>query len=272
MELFDSHSHIDVDVFDGDRGAVMARARDAGVIGQLVPAIAAAGWPHLREACAAYPDALHPAYGMHPMYLDEHRPEHLEQLRDWLQDPACVAVGEIGLDYFVETLDRERQQFFFDAQLRLAREFDLPVIVHARRAVDAVIATMKKIGGLRGIVHSFAGSTEQAEQLWKMGFLLGIGGPVTYERAQRLRRLVQTIPLEYLVLETDSPDQPDAGWRGQRNEPARLTAILAAVAELRGESPEVIAAATTANVQRLFARAGAWVTSSVTRDAASTSM
>ena len=252
VELFDSHSHIDVDAFDADRDAVMARARDAGIVGQLVPAISAAGWPHLREVCAAYPDALHPAYGMHPMYLDEHRPEHLEQLRGWLQDSHCVAVGEIGLDYFVEALDRERQQFYFDTQLRFAREFDLPVIVHARRAVDAVIASLKKIGGLRGIVHSFAGSTEQAEQLWKMGFLLGIGGPVTYERAQRLRGLVATMPLEYLVLETDSPDQPDSGWRGQRNEPARLTAILAAVAELRGESAEVIAATTTANAMRLL--------------------
>ncbi len=255
MQLFDSHSHIDVDAFDADRGEVMARARSAGVVGQLVPAIAAVGWPQLRDVCAAYPDELHAAYGMHPMYLDEHRPEHLDRLREWLQDPGCVAVGEIGLDYFVETLDRGRQQFFFDAQLRLAREFDLPVVVHARRAVDAVIASIKKTGGLHGIVHSFAGSTEQAEQLWKMGFLLGIGGPVTYERAQRLRGLVATMPLEYLVLETDSPDQPDAGWRGQRNEPARLIAILAAVAELRGESPEVIAAATTGNAMRLLKKA-----------------
>jgi len=252
VELFDSHSHIDVDAFDADRDAVMARARDAGVIGQLVPAIAAAGWPRLRDVCATYPGELHAAYGMHPMYLDEHRPEHLEQLRDWLQDPGCVAVGEIGLDYFVETLDRERQQFYFDAQLQLAREFDLPVIVHARRAVDAVIASLKKIDGLRGIVHSFAGSSEQAQQLWKMGFLLGIGGPVTYERAQRLRGLVATMPLEHLVLETDSPDQPDSGWRGQRNEPARLTAILAAIAELRGESPEAIATVTTANAMQLL--------------------
>ncbi len=252
MQLFDSHSHIDVDAFDGDRDKVIARARAAGVVGQLVPAIAAAGWTHLHETCAAYPGELHPAYGMHPMYLDEHRPEHLRQLREWLQAPDCVAVGEIGLDYFVETLDRERQQFYFDAQLELAREFALPVIVHARRAVDAVIASLRKTGGLRGIVHSFAGSVEQAEQLWKMGFLLGIGGPVTYERAQRLRRLVATMPLEHLVLETDSPDQPDAGWRGQRNEPSRLTAIVATIAELRGESAEAIAEATTANVMRLL--------------------
>ncbi|PNS07782.1 TatD family hydrolase [Solilutibacter silvestris] len=252
MQLFDSHSHIDVDAFDADRDAVMARARDAGIIGQLVPAIAAAGWPHLREVCVAFPHELYPAYGMHPMFLDEHRPEHLEQLRHWLSDERCVAVGEIGLDYFIETLDRGTQQFYFDAQLRLAREFDLPVIVHARRAVDATIASLKKVGGLRGIIHSFGGSTEQARQLWQMGFLLGIGGPVTYPRAQRLRELVATMPLEQLVLETDSPDQPDAQWRGQRNEPARLTAILATVAELRDESSEVIAAATTANAMGLL--------------------
>ena len=252
MQIFDSHSHIDVDAFDADRDVAMARARDTGIIGQLVPAIAAAGWPHLREVCSAYPHELHPAYGLHPMYLDDHRPEHLDQLRAWLGDETCVAVGEIGLDYFVESLDHARQQFFFDAQLRLAREFDLPVIVHARRSVDAVIASIKSVGGLRGIVHSFAGSPEQARQLWQMGFLLGIGGPVTYERAQRLRGLVATMPLEQLLLETDSPDQPDAGWRGKRNEPARLGAVLATIAELRGESPEAIAAATTANVHRLL--------------------
>lgn len=259
MQLFDSHSHIDVDAFDADRDAVMARARDAGVAGQLVPAITASGWRHLRDVCDAFPRELHPAYGLHPMYLDDHRPEHLDQLREWLDDERCVAVGEIGLDYFVESLDHERQQFFFDAQLRLAREFDLPVIVHARRAVDAVIASIRKVGGLRGIIHSFAGSPEQARQLWQMDFLLGIGGPVTYPRAQRLRGLVATMPLEQLVLETDSPDQPDAGWRGQRNEPARLEAVLATVAELRGQSPEVVATATTANVMQLLgltARAG----------------
>ena len=128
----------------------------------------------------------------------------------------------------------------------------LPVVVHARLAVDAVIQSIRRVGGLRGVVHSYAGSPEQAHQLWQLGFLLGIGGPVTYPRANRLRQLVATMPLEYLLLETDAPDQPDAGIRGERNEPARLAAILDGIATLRGEPAEEIAARTTENARRLF--------------------
>ncbi|QIL20475.1 TatD family hydrolase [Thermomonas sp. HDW16] len=251
MRLVDSHSHFDAPGFDADRNAALARARAAGVDVQVVPAVDAAGWPKLKAVCAESP-GLHPAYGLHPMYLAEHRPEHLRELRDWIEREQPTAVGECGLDHFVEGLDADAQQFYFDAQLQLAREFDLPVIVHARRAVDAVIASIRKIGGLRGVVHSFSGSAEQATQLYKLGFLLGIGGPVTYDRANRLRGIVATMPLGQLLLETDAPDQPDSGHRGERNEPAYLTKVLEVVAELRGASPEDVAAATTANAERLF--------------------
>ena len=255
MRLVDSHSHFDAAEFDADRAAARARAIAAGVDAQIVPAVDAAGWPKLKAVCSEYSD-LHPAFGLHPMYLAEHRPEHLHELRDWIDRERPVAVGECGLDYFVEGLDVDAQQFYFDAQLQLAREFDLPVIVHARRAVDAVIASIRKIGGLRGVVHSFSGSAEQAAQLHKLGFLLGIGGPVTYARANRLRGTVAAMPLEQLLLETDSPDQPDAGHRGERNEPAYLTKVLEVVSELRGVPQEVVAAATTANAQRLFGLSG----------------
>jgi TatD DNase family protein len=249
--LVDTHCHLDDAGFDADRAAVLARARGAGVRWQVVPAIDAAGWPKLREVCAASPGLL-PAYGLHPMLLARHRPEHLGLLREWIEREHPAAVGECGLDYFVEGLDREAQSVYFEGQLRLAREFDLPVVVHARRAVDAVIAALRRVGGLRGVVHSFSGSEEQAAQLWKLGFLLGLGGPVTYERAQRLRRLAATMPLEHLLLETDAPDQPDAAIRGQRNEPARVVAVLDCIASLRRESPDTIADATTANAARLF--------------------
>jgi TatD DNase family protein len=169
-----------------------------------------------------------------------------------LSDQRAVAVGEIGLDYFVDGLDRQQQQDYFLSQLELARDFALPVIVHARRALEEVSLQLRKIGGLRGVVHSFSGSEEQARQLWKLGFHIGIGGPVTYPRAQRLRRLVADMPIEYLLLETDAPDQPDATHRGMRNEPARLHDILQCVAELRQESPETIASITTSNTRRLF--------------------
>lgn len=186
------------------------------------------------------------------MFLHAHRAEHLVSLRQWLERERPVAVGECGLDYFVEGLDRDQQQRYFVEQLRLAREFDLPVIVHARRAVDAVIEAIRQIGGLRGVVHSFPGSPEQARQLWRLGFMLGIGGPVTYERAARLRRLVASMPIEHLLLETDAPDQPGAGHQGERNEPARLVEVCEAVAALRGVDVAEIAVSTTRNAVRLF--------------------
>ncbi|MEG2805216.1 TatD family hydrolase [Stenotrophomonas sp.] len=251
MSLVDSHCHLDADEFDADRSAVIARARAVGVRAQVVPAVTAASWTKLRQTCQLA-DGLYPAYGLHPMFLDAHQPGHLDELRDWIERERPCAVGECGLDFFVEGLDAERQQQYFLGQLRLAREFDLPVIVHARRAVDAVIAAIRQVGGLRGVVHSFPGSPEQAAQLHRLGFLLGLGGPLTYDRAQRLQRLVASMPLEQLLLETDAPDQPDAGIRGERNEPARLPVILAMVARLRGASSEDIAAQTTANARRLF--------------------
>lgn len=249
--LVDSHSHLDADAFDADRAEVLLRARGAGVARQIVPAIAAAGWEKLRALCGA-DSGLHPAYGLHPMFLDAHRPEHLPQLREWIERERPVAVGECGLDFFVTDLDPVRQSFYFEGQLRLAREFDLPLIVHARRSVDAVLAALRRFGPLRGVVHSFSGSRDQAMRLFDAGFLIGLGGPVTYERAQRLRGLAATLPLDMLLLETDAPDQPDAGIRGQRNEPARLGIVLDCIAELRGLSRDALAAATTANAVRLF--------------------
>lgn len=249
--LVDSHAHLDAPEFDVDRDAVIARARAAGVTRQIVPAVSAAGWEKLRALCAAEA-GLHPAYGLHPMFLAEHRPDHLTALRDWIDRERPAAVGECGLDFFVEGLDAERQSLYFDGQLRLARDFELPVIVHARRAVDAVMAAIRRFGPLRGVVHSFSGSADQARRLYDLGFLIGLGGPVTYERASRLRALAAQVPIEYLLLETDAPDQPDSGHRGERNEPARLTTVCEAIAALRNVEPPVIARATSANAERLF--------------------
>lgn len=249
--LIDTHCHLDDGEFDPDRVAVLQRARDNGVSDIVVPAIDAATWPRLRAVCTG--DAgLHAAYGLHPLYLAAHRPQHLADLRAWITRERPVAVGECGLDFFVEGLDREAQLGWFDAQLRIARDVDLPVIVHARRAVDAVIAAIRKVGGLRGVVHSFAGSAQQAAQLAEQGFLLGLGGPLTYPRAARLRRLAATLPLDQLLLETDGPDQPGADHRGERNEPAYLPAIARTVAELRDDTPDRVAAVTTLNARRLF--------------------
>lgn len=251
LPLVDSHCHLDAREFDRDRDQVVARARAAGVLAQVAPATHAEAWPGLRSVCAAAP-GLYPAFGLHPVFLDQHRPEHLDALAEWIGRERPVAVGECGLDHFIDGLDRDRQREYFEAQLALASEYDLPVIVHARRAVDAVIASIRRVGGLRGVVHSFSGSPQQARQLWDAGFLIGLGGPVTYERARRLRRLVSEMPLEYLLLETDAPDQPDACNRGGRNEPALLVRVLDTIAGLRNQDPGEIAAATTGNACRLF--------------------
>jgi TatD DNase family protein len=224
---------------------------------QIVPAIALAGFAKLRDICAAEP-GLFPAYGLHPMYLAEHAPAHLHDLRGWIERERPVAVGECGLDFFVEGLDAEAQRSYFRSQLELAREFELPVVVHARRAVDEVTQSIRNVGVRAGVVHSFSGSREQAQQLWKLGFCIGLGGPITYERAHRLRDIAATMPLEFLLLETDSPDQPLHGHQGMRNEPALLADVCACVAALRGTTPAEIAATTTRNAERVFglARAG----------------
>ena len=252
LQLVDTHCHLDVPEFDADREAVVARARAAGVTRQIVPAIEASTWPALREACAQDP-GLFPAYGLHPLLLASHREEHLRELRAWIERERPVAIGECGLDYWVEDLDRDLQSTYFDAQLRIARDFDLPVVVHARRAVDAVIAAIRRVGNLRGVIHSYPGSEQQARQLADLGFLIGIGGPVTYERANRVRRVAASVPIETLLLETDAPDQPNSDRRGERNEPACMTRVLEVIAELRNEEPTVIAEATTRNAERLFA-------------------
>jgi TatD DNase family protein len=187
------------------------------------------------------------------LFLAQHREADLEALRSWLSSHDARALGECGLDFGNDSPDRERQLHFLRAQLQLARQFGLPVILHARGAFEQVTLELEKFEGkLRGVVHSFSGSEEQARRLWKIGFHVGIGGPVTYERARRLRRIVAEMPIQHLLLETDAPDQPDAAHRGRRNTPARLTEILRCVSGLRAEPEAEVAAATTANARRLF--------------------
>ena len=248
--LVDSHVHIDDSGFDGDRYEVLAREARAGISRKVVPGIDAASWPRITALCARH-EGLFPSYGLHPLFLERHRPEHLEALRERLADGSAVARGEIGLDFYV-ALDRDLQQRYFEAQLALAHELALPVIIHARRAGEEVLLALRRWPGLRGVVHSFAGSQQQAERLYEMGFHLGIGGPITYERAKRLRSLVARMPIERRLLETDAPDQANAGHLCARNEPAHMLQVLHAVAELRDEPPAAIAAATTANACRLF--------------------
>ena len=252
MQLIDIGANLTHDSFDHDRDAVMQRARDAGVARMIVTGASRAHSPMAAELARAHPGELYATAGVHPHHATEYTAECDAEMRALQDMPEVVAVGECGLDYFVEGLDPDTQRFYFQRQLELAREFDLPVVVHARRAVEEVIGALRRVPGLRGVVHSYSGSEEQARQLFALGFCLGIGGPVTYERARRIRRVVAETPPDFLLLETDAPDQPDAERRGQRNEPAHLVSVLETIARLRGIEPEELATATTANARRLF--------------------
>ncbi|HYQ72552.1 MAG TPA: TatD family hydrolase [Gammaproteobacteria bacterium] len=251
VEILDTHCHLDVAEFDADRPAVLQRATAQGVCGIVVPGVAAAGWRGLRDFCAG--DArLYPAYGLHPVCLEQHRPADLQALETWLAHEPAVAVGEIGLDYYVGGLDKRRQQDLFEAQLQLARAAGLPVLLHVRKAHDPVLATLRRIRVCGGIAHAFNGSLQQAAQYRDLGFKLGFGGMLTFERSSKLRKLARELPLDDLVLETDAPDMTVVQHRGERNSPEYLPLCLAALAEVRDEPREELARRTTANARAVL--------------------
>ena len=252
MEIIDTHCHLDVAQFDADRQAVLASARAAGVAGIVVPGVEAKGWDGLWSLCTAEPD-LFPALGLHPVYLEQHSESDLAALESQLASRRPVAIGEIGLDYFVTDLDRARQQALFEAQLAIARAAGLPVILHVRKAHDQVLAVLRRIRVPGGIAHAFNGSLQQAQHYIDLGFKLGFGGMLTYERSTRLRTLARGLPLEALVLETDAPDLVVAQHRGERNSPEYLPYCLAALAEVRGEPIERVAQQTSANARAVLA-------------------
>jgi TatD DNase family protein len=256
MELIDTHTHLDFPDFDADRSALLAESRALGVRQMVLLGVYRDNWQRVWDLVQSDPD-LHAALGLHPVYLDQHRGEDLEHLRDWLARLAghrqLCAVGEIGLDYYIETLDRDRQQALFEAQLELAVEFELPALIHVRRSHAAVIATLKRIRPARtGIIHAFAGSFEEAREYIRLGYKLGLGGAATWPQALRMHRVLPKLPLEAVVLETDSPDMAPAMFPGQRNSPAHLPAICAALAQIMRISPERLAEASTANARQLF--------------------
>ena len=258
--LIDTHCHLDCAEFANDRDAVVERARAAGVTELVVPAVATDHFAAVRACCARYA-GCRPAYGIHPLYVGDVRdPEReLAALRDWLGSELDgplppLAVGEIGLDFYVAGHDVERQQQLFIGQLAIAREFDLPVLLHVRRAVDAVLKALRRAGVRGGIAHAFNGSRQQADEFMRLGFKLGFGGAMTYPGSTRIRQLAVSLPLEAIVLETDAPDIPPYWLDGARNEPAELAAMARTLAELRGVSTDEIAAATSINARAVLSR------------------
>jgi TatD DNase family protein len=255
MEIIDTHCHLDVPEFDADRERVLRDARERGVCGIVVPGVCRAAWPGLLQLCRAEAD-LYPALGLHPLYLETHGAEDVVVLEELLGREQPVAVGEIGLDYYRGELDRSRQQELFEAQLRLARDVGLPVILHVRKAHDEVLATLRRIKVTGGIAHAFNGSLQQAGQYLDLGFRLGFGGMLTYERSSKLRALARALPAEALVLETDAPDMTVMQHRGERNSPAYLPHCLAALAEVRDEETARVAEQTTRNARAVLGLAG----------------
>lgn len=241
MPLFDSHCHLDFPDFDHDRAEVLQRARAAGVERMLIPGVTAAHWPRLLKLCRRE-SGLYPALGLHPVFLEQHGPSDVQALAQALADnDDVIAVGEIGLDFYLPELDRAQQQALFDAQLAIARDANLPVVLHVRKAHDAVLASLKKTIVSGGIVHAFNGSLEQAQRYIEMGFKLGFGGMLTFENAHKLHRLARELPLDAIVLETDAPDMSGAAYRGQRNSPEYLAEYFDALERLRAETRDDIA-------------------------------
>jgi TatD DNase family protein len=265
----DTHCHLDAAEFDADRDAVRQAARDAGVTRCVIPAVHAAHWPQVAQLAERHGDAY--ALGIHPLYVPQAQEADLlaldQALHERAGDPRLVAVGEIGLDFFVPELCtsemRERQWFFYTAQLKLAQQHGLPVILHVRRSADLLLKGLRQSPVVSGIAHAFNGSHQQAQAFVDMGFALGFGGTLTYERSLQLRRLACDLPLSALVLETDAPDIPphwlyqtaeqrSLGTPQGRNSPAELPRMAQVLADLRGLSLPDLATATMANACRVL--------------------
>jgi TatD DNase family protein len=256
--LIDTHCHLAAEAFAGDRDEVAAAARALGVSTIVVPAVDVANFAEVRDCCARHAGCF-AAYGIHPLFVKSAGTADLADLREWLQRASAgrqwpVAVGEIGLDFFVADPDVEKQEYFFVEQLKLAREADLPVLLHVRRAVDQVLKNLRRIRVRGGIAHAFNGSRQQADEFIRLGFRLGFGGALTYSGSTRIRRLAASLPLASVVLETDAPDMSPAWLAGGRNTPAQLPRINAVLAELRGIDASELARATSMNALAVLPR------------------
>lgn len=280
MRWIDSHCHLDAPEFDLDRTAVLQNAQAQGVAWCVMPAVQAKDFLPLQTLA----QELHQPYalGIHPLFVPQAQEQDLAFLAQCIEsalaqdangkrlDPRLVALGEIGLDFFVPALCepamREKQEFFYHAQLKMAQKFKLPVIVHVRKSADELLKGLRRFAVKGGIAHAFNGSFQQANTFIEMGFALGFGGALTFERALQLRRLATELPLSALVLETDAPDIPphwiyktqserqssQALSSQARNEPAQLPRIADALAALRGVSASDIAHSTLVNAQRVL--------------------
>ncbi|MGI9280803.1 MAG: TatD family hydrolase [Endozoicomonas sp.] len=258
-ELFDSHCHLDFPEFDQDRDETLEQCRLKGIRSICIPATEARFWSRTLKLVNQKSDSVrrYVALGLHPYFLKNHEESHLNELKRCLirEQESVSAIGEIGLDYALPEPNHERQLHYFVRQLELADQFNLPVILHCRKAHDEILKQLRHFKLKRsGIVHAFSGSEQQARHYIELGFKLGFGGTLTYERARKTRQLAASLPLSSMVLETDAPDMPMSGYQGQRNTPTRLPLVLQQLAELRSCSVEEIALVTTENASSILAK------------------
>lgn len=251
INLVDSHCHLDFQLFDIDRANILAHCKQIGVSDIVIPGVTADKWGRLLEICNQS-ELLHPAIGLHPLFMDHHTAQHLVDLKKLIATIQPVAIGEIGLDFYLPNHDKKAQIDLFTAQLNLAQSAQLPVLLHVRKAHDQTINLLKSHPVVGGIVHAFNGSLQQAEQYMKLGFVLGVGGVITHAKATRLRTLFSQLPLASIVLETDAPDMPLADMQDQRNTPENIPIILASLTNIRSESKQDIATITTDNAKRIL--------------------
>ncbi|MEA9392908.1 TatD family hydrolase [Acerihabitans sp. TG2] len=252
--FIDTHCHFDFPPFSGAETQSIQRAADAGVKQIIVPAVEAERFSVVLDLANRHPQ-LYAALGLHPIAIARHTDEGLALLEQQVRraPPGLVAVGEIGLDAYMEQPQMPRQEALLIAQLRLASRYDLPVMLHSRRTHDRLAMILRRHPLARaGVVHGFAGSYEQARAFTQLGFYIGVGGTITYMRANKTRQVMARLPLERLLLETDAPDMPPFGCQGQPNRPEYVLRTFAALCELRTEPPEQIAEIIYRNSLDLF--------------------
>ena len=256
MELIDSHAHIDFPQFAEDRDAMFARAQAAGV--QTILAIGTGPGPEKMDAAIPYAeghDWIFATIGVHPHEAKQVTPDALEKLSELAKHPKVIAWGEIGLDYFYDHSPRETQHEVFRAQMELAAQAKLPIIIHCRDAWPDTLDMLDKHWrptGLGGILHCFTSTLEDAKRVLDMGFMISFAGNSTYPKTQHLRDVAKALPLENILIETDSPFLAPQGFRGKRNEPAYVAEVARTLATVRDLPADEFAAATAANFRRFF--------------------
>lgn len=260
MKFFDSHCHFDFADFDADRAEIWRESCALGMCAMIIPGVAPGQWHTAANMMHAYSN-MYGAAGLHPWWIerevgDQHLDHYVQllkaQLIAHLSEPGCVAIGECGMDALIQVpMDIQKQ--VFEVHLQIAQENQKPLIIHCCKAHNETLQLLKRYKlPAGGVIHAFSGSQEMAEQYWAMGFRIGVGGTITYERANKTRNAVKHVTLDAILLETDAPDMPLAGQQGKRNSPANIIAIAQTLADLRGETLAQIAAQTTANAQQLF--------------------